>query len=29
MEIKVIVLFFDLVIIILGLFELVNNWGEK
>ena len=29
MEIKVIVLFFDLVITILGLFELVDNWGEK
>lgn len=29
METKVIVLFFDLVITILGLFELVNNWGEK
>ena len=29
MEVKVIVLFFDLVITILGLFELVDNWGEK
>lgn len=29
MEVEVIMLIFDLVITILGLFELVDNWGEK
>lgn len=29
METKIIMLFFDLIITILGLFELVDNWGEK